>query len=119
MGKFVFIIVISLLLSGCVEKKEQQKTELLDGITNVNWIQEGEYKLFFTDDGKISYYSVSAGNPYNNFDLCENYQYNAQNKEFTFDSDACSMKLIKFEKEKNKLNLLVDGNEINFIKEDK
>lgn len=112
MKKLLILMSLTIVLFGC----SKSSNALLVGMTNVEWIQDDDYKLFLNDEGEISYYSSSAGNPYHNFDLCEKYTYDSSNKEFMFNSDACQMKFIQINEAKDELILLVDNEEITFTK---
>ena len=116
MKRWLWMILCIFLLSGCVEKEMQKQGPLPEGVVGVEWLQsyENDYKLFLGEDGTISYYSPSAGNPYHDFDLCETYTYNAESHEFSFDTNSCSMKFIDLAEDGKTLLLLVDGEEITF-----
>ena len=119
MKKLLWMILCIVLLSGCAEKEMQQQSPLPEGVIGVEWLQddENDYKLVLGEDGTISYYSPSAGNPYHDFDLCETYAYNAETSKFTFETDSCSMNLIELSEDGKTLQLLVDGEEVTFHQE--
>lgn len=119
MKKIIFAVLCVFILTGCKEDKKINNP-LPSGVSDTVWYQEGDndYRLFLSKDGEISYYSPSAGNPYNDYDLCENYTYNSKNKKFYFKDSSCSMKFVSISKDGNILMLIVDGEEIEFKKED-
>ena len=120
MKKWMWMILCIALLSGCGEKETEEHTPLPKGVTDVVWLQEdgSDYRLVLGKDGTVSYYSPGAGNPYHDYDLCENYTYNAENYEFSFGTNSCSMKLIDITDDGKTLLLLVDGEKITFHRED-
>ena len=119
MKKWLLVLVFVLMLSGCEEKKPKENNSLPEGVAEVEWLQEDnrDYRLFLSGDGEISYYSPGAGNPYHDFDLCETYTYHEETNEFSFNSNACSMKFLSISADKSILYLLVDGEKLVFRKE--
>lgn len=121
MKKLIWLIICLALLSGCGDKETNEQTTLPKGVAGVDWFhydEERDYKLFFGEDGTISYYSPSAGNPYKDFDLCENFSYNAESHEFIFKNDSCTIKFIDISADGKTLILIVNGEKITFIRED-
>ena len=116
MKRWMWVILCIILLSGCGEKEAQKHSPLPEGVAGVEWLQDdgSDYRLFLGEDGTISYYSPSAGNPYHNFDLCKRYTYNAESHEFSFDSNSSTMKFIGISEDGKNLSLLVDGDKITF-----
>lgn len=117
MKRWMWMILCIALLSGCGDKETHEQSPLPTGIAGVDWLQDDngrDFKLFLGEDCTVSYYSPSAGNPYNDFDLCENYTYNAKSNEFSFDTHSCSMKFIDITEDGKTLVLLVDGDKMTF-----
>lgn len=119
MKRLIWWILCIALLSGCGDKETQDQTPLPEGVAGVVWLQDdgSDYRLFLGEDGTVSYYSPSAGNPYHDFDLCESFTYNAESHEFTFDTNSCTMNFINITEDGKTLILLVDGEKITFHKE--
>ena len=85
----IILMLVGLFLTGCGEKKEEQKQKDYSKFTfsDVSWTRDGENDIEtirFSSDGKFTYY-CSCGNPVNDSDLCESYTYNEETKEITLD----------------------------------
>jgi|GEM_PF-4119031 len=114
------MILCITFLSGCGEKETQEQTPLPEGVAGVKWLQDDDgrdYRLFLGEDGTVSYYSPTAGNPYHDYDLCKSYTYNAESHEFSFDTNSCKMKFVDITEDGKTLLLLVDGDKIVFHRE--
>ena len=86
---FIILMLVGLFLTGCGDKKEEQKQKDHNkySFTNVNWTRDAENDIEtirFSSDGKFTYY-CSCGNPVNDSDLCESYTYNDDTKEISLD----------------------------------
>lgn len=90
MKKIIIIsMLVGLFLTGCGEKKEEQKQKDYSNFTfsDVSWTRDGGNDIEtirFSSDGKFTYY-CSCGNPVNDSDLCESYTYNEETKEITLE----------------------------------
>ena len=85
---FIILMLVGLFLTGCGDKKEEQKQKDYSkySFINVNWTRDAENDIEtirFSSDGKFTYY-CSCGNPVNDSDLCESYTYNDETKEIKF-----------------------------------
>ncbi|RID81514.1 hypothetical protein D1953_20605 [Peribacillus asahii] len=120
MKRWMWMILCITFLSGCGEKETQEQTPLPEGVAGVKWLQDDDgrdYRLFLGEDGTVSYYSPTAGNPYHDYDLCKSYTYNAESHEFSFDTNSCKMKFVDITEDGKTLLLLVDGDKIVFHRE--
>ena len=86
---FIILMLVGLFLTGCGDKKEEQKQKNYSkhSFTNVNWTRDAENDIEtirFSSDGEFTYY-CSCGNPVNDSDLCESYTYNDDTKEISLD----------------------------------
>ena len=90
MKKIIFVLMLlGLFLTGCGDTKEkiQEKNYSEYLFSDVVWTRDGENDietLILKSDGSFSYY-CSCGNPVNDSDLCESYEYNDETKEIKFD----------------------------------
>ena len=90
MKKTVIILMLVVgLLVGCGTEKEKTKekdySEYL--FSDVIWTRDSENDIetiMFKSDGSFSY-SCSCGNPVNDSDLCESYEYDDNTKEIKLD----------------------------------
>lgn len=105
--------MLAMVLSACNEKDE-----ILGKIQGVQWIQEHENNiLYMTKDNEMSYYEPGSGNAYHDFDLCNVYDYDKEEKRFVFEGNYCEMKILSFDEENGVLKMEVDGEEILFKKD--
>lgn len=99
------------------EKKSPKKKNSVDGIHDAGFIgvqwtrttdEDVEY-LSFETDGSF-YYSCACGNPVNDSDLIESYQYDEENQTITFhaiestDTMVTKVKVLKYDKKHLKLD---------------
>ena len=90
MKKIIIILMfVGLFLTGCGEKKEEQKQKDYSKFTftDVSWTRDAENDvetIVFKSNGRFIYY-CSCGNPVNDSDLCESYTYNEETKEITLE----------------------------------
>ena len=87
----IILMLVGLFLTGCGEKKEEQKQKDYSKFTfsDVSWTRDGGNDIEtirFSSNGKFTYY-CSCGNPVNDSDLCESYTYNEETKEIKYHTD--------------------------------
>jgi len=85
----IILMLVGLFLTGCGEKKEEQKQKDYSKFTftDVSWTRDAENDvetIVFKSNGRFIYY-CSCGNPVNDSDLCESYTYNEETKEITLE----------------------------------
>ena len=85
----IILMLVGLFLTGCGEKKEEQKQKDYSKFTfsDVTWTRDAENDietLRLKSDGSFAYY-CSCGNPVNDSDMCESYTYDDETKEIKFD----------------------------------
>ena len=85
----IILMLVGLFLTGCGEKKEEQKQKDYSKFTfsDVTWTRDAENDietLRLKSDGSFAYY-CSCGNSVNDSDMCESYTYDDETKEIKFD----------------------------------
>ena len=81
----IILLLTALFFTGCEDTVEKDYSKYL--FTDVIWTRDSENDIetiFFKSDGSFSY-SCSCGNPVNDSDLCESYEYNEETKEIKLD----------------------------------
>ena len=83
----LFIVILTLLFTGCEDKKEEKIDYSEYAFSDVTWTRDAENDietLRLKSDGSFAYY-CSCGNPVNDSDMCESYTYDDKTKEIKFD----------------------------------
>ena len=85
----IILMLVGLFLTGCGEKKEEQKQKDYSKFTftDVSWTRDAGNDIetiVFKSNGRFTYY-CSCGNPVNDSDLCESYTYDDMTKEIKLD----------------------------------
>ena len=83
--KKIIVLMFCLFLTGCEYTKEKDYSEYL--FSDVIWTRNSGNDIetiMFKSDGSFSY-SCSCGNPVNDSDLCESYEYDDNTKEIKLD----------------------------------
>ena len=83
----LFIVILTLLFTGCEDKKEEKIDYSEYAFSDVTWTRDAENDietLRLKSDGSFAYY-CSCGNPVNDSDMCESYTYDDETKEIKFD----------------------------------
>lgn len=104
-GVFAIGIILTLLY---IFKYDKISNDILDK----NWYRynyiNGYYDVFNINEYKMSYYRPSSENFTNIYDKCSSYRYNKKNKTIILD---CNKEIIIKNNDKDKLILLIDGEE--------
>lgn len=99
-GIFSLLIVIGSMYFLNVKRNENPTLSL---IIDKEWYAlnacpSNDVYLTITKNHEIHFYHEAAGNPYNNFDLCEKWlNFNDETNEFIFDSNYCKLQYIDYD----------------------
>jgi hypothetical protein len=82
-------MLLVVFLTGCGKSNEKPKEKDYSeySFTDVSWTRDAENDIetiVFKSNGRFTYY-CSCGNPVNDSDMCESYEYNDETKEIKLD----------------------------------
>ena len=83
----ILFMVVVMFLTSCGETKEQEIDYSAYLFTDVIWTRDNGHDIetiIFHADGSFRYY-CACGNPVNDSDLCESYEYDDNTKEIKLD----------------------------------
>ena len=85
----IIFMLLVVFLTGCGKSNEKPKEEDYSeySFADVSWTRDAENDIetiVFKSNGRFTYY-CSCGNPVNDSDMCESYEYNDETKEIKLD----------------------------------
>lgn len=85
----IILMLLVVFLTGCGKSNEKPKEKDYSeySFTDVSWTRDAENDIetiVFKSNGRFTYY-CSCGNPVNDSDMCESYEYNDETKEIKLD----------------------------------
>lgn len=99
----ILCVIVGYTLFLIVYEEEKPQQSLILNKSYCRDIDNGTECIYFGDDKNFSYAEISAGNPVDDYDLCETYEYDEKNKTIVINCDYGkedeTVKLVSFDGE--------------------